>query len=78
MLIDKAVENYRFLKKMGQMEEANMIKSKIGDIKFAKQHLIMVLNMDFDRPTQHMMQTAKKNNIDLKDPRVIDEFRAIQ
>ena len=36
---------------MGQEKEAMEIKSKIADIKFAKAHLVMVLNMDFTRPT---------------------------
>ena len=34
--------------------------------------------MDFARPTPHMLNTAKESNIDLKDERVIDEFKAIQ
>ena len=50
-MIQKAVDNYRFLRKMGQEKEAMEIKSKIADIKFAKAHLVMVLNMDFTRPT---------------------------
>jgi hypothetical protein len=77
-MIDKAVENFRFLKQMGQAKEAAEIKSKILDIKFAKSHLVMVLSMDFAKPTAAMKKTARESSIDLKDERVIDEFKAIQ
>jgi len=77
-MIEKAIENFRFLKKMGQAKEAQEIKLKIADIKFAKQHLVMVMSMDFARPTPHMKKQAIESNIDLKDERVIDEFKAIQ
>jgi len=36
------------------------------------------MNMDFDRPSANLKKMAKGSNIDLKDPRIIDEFKAIQ
>jgi hypothetical protein len=77
-MIEKATENYRFLRTMNQAKDAEALVHKLAEIKFAKDHLIMVLNMDFDRPTASLRAMAKKQNIDLKDPRVIDEFKAIQ
>ena len=76
-MIENTVENYRFYKNVGKTEEANQIKSKMQEIKFAQQHLILVMNMDFDRPTANLKNMAKGSNIDLKDPRIIDEFKAI-
>ena len=34
--------------------------------------------MDFDKPTENLKNMAKSSKIDLKDPRIIDEFKAIQ
>lgn len=36
------------------------------------------MNMDFDRPTENLKKMAQGSKIDLKDPRIIDEFKAIQ
>ena len=47
-------------------------------MKFAKEHLIRVMNMDFNRPTQKMKDIAEQANIDLKDPKVLEEFKVIQ
>ena len=78
IMIENTVENYRFYKKVNQVKEANEIKGKMQEIKFAQQHLILVMNMDFDRPSANLKKMAKGSNIDLKDPRIIDEFKAIQ
>jgi hypothetical protein len=34
--------------------------------------------MDFSRPTEKMRESAKKSNIDLTDPLVIEEFKKMQ
>ena len=47
-------------------------------MKFAKEHLIRVMNMDFSRPTQKMKDMAQHAKIDLRDPKVIEEFKIIQ
>ena len=47
-------------------------------MKFAREHLIRVMNMDFDRPTQKMKDIAEQANINLKDPKVLEEFKVIQ
>lgn len=35
------------------------------------------MNMDFDRPTQKMKDIAEQANINLKDPKVLEEFKVI-
>ena len=67
-MIDKAEESYRLLKKTGRVKEAKQIKRRLEEALFAKEHLLHVMNMDFSRPTQKMIDLAQKNNIDLKDP----------
>ena len=65
-------------KKVGAKEEADDMKAKIKEMKFAKEHLIRVMNLDFSRPTQKMKDMAENANIDLKDPKIIEEFKIIQ
>ena len=60
------------------MEEAKLYITHVKQMKFAKEHLLRVMNMDFDRPTQKLRKMAKGANIDLKDPKVIAEFKVIQ
>ena len=47
-------------------------------MKFAQQHLLQVMNLDFGRPTDKMVNMATEANIDLKDSRVLLEFKLIQ
>lgn len=47
-------------------------------MKFAKEHLIRVMNMDFSQPTQKMLDMALHAKIDLGDPKVLEEFKIIQ
>lgn len=47
-------------------------------MKFARIHLIKVLNLDFSKPTKKLKQMAESSNIDLSDPIVIEEFKLIQ
>ena len=77
-IIKSNIENYKISKKFGQLENAKIYKITIREIKFAMQHLIRVMNMDFSRPTQKMLTMASKSNINLQDPKVIDEFKIIQ
>ena len=76
-MIDKAEESYRLFKKTGRVKESKMIKAKLVEAHYAREHLIHVMNMDFSKPTQRMKDMALQNNIDLKDPLVIAEFRKI-
>ena len=46
-------------------------------MKFAKEHLTRVMKMDFSKPTQKMRDMASQANIDLKDLKVIEEFKII-
>ena len=78
MLIDKAVENFKLSKKVGAKEEAEDMKAKIKEMKFAREHLIRVMNLDFTKPTEKMNVMAENANIDLKDPKIIEEFKIIQ
>ena len=53
------------------------MKDKIKETKYAKEHLKLVMSLDFTRPTAKMIEMAEKNNIDLNDPKVIEEFKKI-
>ena len=44
---------------------------------YNKHHLNCVMNQDFSRPTKQMAENAKKANIDLNDPRVLEEFKRL-
>ena len=78
VMIDKAEESYRLFKKTGRGKEAKMVKEKLEEALFAKEHLYHVMNLDFSRPTQKLRDMAIKNNIDLRDTTVIEEFKRIQ
>jgi hypothetical protein len=78
VMIDKAEESYRLFKKTGRGKEAKMVKEKLEEALFAKEHLFHVMNLDFSRPTQKLRDMAIKNNIDLRDTTVIEEFKRIQ
>jgi hypothetical protein len=67
-MINKAEESYKLFKKTGRIKEAKMIKAKLEEAKYAKEHLMHVMNLDFSRPTKKMLEIAQKNKIDLKDP----------
>eukprot|EP00352_Strombidinopsis_acuminata_P001973 CAMPEP_0176404430 /NCGR_PEP_ID=MMETSP0126-20121128/50861_1 /TAXON_ID=141414 ORGANISM="Strombidinopsis acuminatum, Strain SPMC142" /NCGR_SAMPLE_ID=MMETSP0126 /ASSEMBLY_ACC=CAM_ASM_000229 /LENGTH=98 /DNA_ID=CAMNT_0017783221 /DNA_START=1055 /DNA_END=1351 /DNA_ORIENTATION=+ len=77
-MIDKAYESYKLYKKVGQIKESKDIKKKIVEMQYAKEHLLMVMNFDFDRPSARMKEMANKNKINLKDESVIEEFKLIQ
>jgi hypothetical protein len=76
-MIEKAIENYRVLRGLGQIEEANEVKDKIKEMKFSQQHLLQVMNLNFTKPTPKMQNMAKEANIDLADSRVLLEFKLI-
>lgn len=78
IIIDKSIEDYKVARKLGQFEEAKIYKATIKEMKFSKAHLNRVMNMDFNRPSARMKEMAKKSNINLNDPRVIEEFKMIQ
>ena len=77
-MIDKAEESYKLFKKAGRIKEAKLIKKKLEETRYAKEHLKHVMNLDFSRPTEKMKNLAKEHNIDLTDPAVIEEFKKIQ
>lgn len=77
-IIDETVETYRLLKKGGKFQEADMCKVKIKESMFAQNHLKLVMNMDFDKPSAQTIQMARENGINLKNEKVKDEFRKIQ
>lgn len=51
VMIDRTIEHYRQNRKFGQMKESNEHRKIIKELKFAKQQLLRVMNMDFNRPT---------------------------
>ena len=59
VIVDKTIESYRILKKAGKFQDAEMIKERIKETKYAKEHLKLVMNLDFDKPTPKMIKMAK-------------------
>jgi len=55
-----------------------MIREKIKESMYAREHLRLVMNLDFTKPTAKMIEMAKKNNFDVNDPQVLAEFKKIQ
>lgn len=76
-MITKLDESYKLLMKGGRKGDASVVKKKLIECKFAKEHLKMAMNLDFAKPTQKMKDMAKQYNIDLKDKAVIEEFKRI-
>lgn len=77
-MITKAEESYKLFRKTGRSKESKLVKQKLEEALFAKEHLFHVMNLDFNKPTAKLREMARKNNIDLTDPMVIEEFRRIQ
>ena len=50
-MIYKAEESYKLFRKTGRIKEAKLIKQKLLESKFAKEHLSHVMNLDFGKPT---------------------------
>ena len=50
---------------------------KLEETKYAREHLYHVMNLDFDAPTEKMIDMSKTHGIDLKSPTVIAEFKKI-
>jgi hypothetical protein len=76
-IVDKTMESYRLLQIAGQFKEASQMKEKIKETKYAKMHLMLVMNLDFSKPTEKMREMARKNNIDCDNPQVLEEFKRI-
>jgi hypothetical protein len=76
-MIDKAEESYKLFSKTGRCKESKLVKQKLEEALFAKEHLFHVMNLDFNKPTAKLREMARKNNIDLTDPTVIEEFKRI-
>jgi hypothetical protein len=70
-LINIAIDNYKVLKKLGKITDASEIKTKIKEMKFSKEHLNLVLNLDFNRPSKKMAELARAAGVDLKDGRML-------
>ena len=77
-LIDQAREGLKLSKKLGKQQEYLLLRGKAKELIFAKEHLLLTLNMDLAKPTQRMVDMAASQNIDLKDTQVIEEFQAMQ
>ena len=59
VIIDKSIESYLILKKAGKHQEALEMRDKIRETKYAKVHLKLVMNLDFDKPTPKLVTLAK-------------------
>jgi hypothetical protein len=77
-LVDNTINAYKKHRKAGQLKQAKSMKKKLAEAKFQREHLIMVMNLDFTKPTDKMIQIAEKTKINLEDERILDEFRFIQ
>ena len=77
-LVDKTVESYWILKKAGKFKDAKEMRGKIIETMYAKEHLKIVMNMNFQRPTEKMRKLAKEHNIDVTNPAFIEDFMKIQ
>jgi hypothetical protein len=76
-IVEKTIETYKILKKAGQFKEMALVKEKVKETMYAREHLKLVMNLDFDKPTEKLRDMAKTNNIDLNDPQTIEEFKKI-
>ena len=76
-LVNNTIESYVILRKSGKFKEAEMMKEKIKETKYAKEHLRLVMNLDFTKPSQKLKDMAKENKIDLTNPSVLNEFKKI-
>ena len=77
-IIKKTIDDYKIANKMGRQEDILTYQATIKQLKFAKEHMVRVLNMDFTKPTDKLKKMAKESKIDLKDPNVLEEFKVIQ
>ena len=50
-MIDRGNETMVLLLKAGKVQEARMLKKKVKDTMYAKEHLSNVMNLDFTKPT---------------------------
>lgn len=77
-LILQAIKSYGVLRKIGKHQEADDVRAKIKEMKFAQKHLHLVMNLDFNRPSPKMLELAKEANIDLKNEQMVQEFKLVQ
>lgn len=44
---------------------------------YAKEHIKIVMNMDFQQPNEKMKNMAAEHGVDIRDPRFSHDFRKI-
>jgi len=76
--IKKGDEMINMYMKTGRLREANVMRERLVEVKKSKDHLEMVMNLDFSKPTPKMREMAEKLGVDLKDPSLISEFKKLQ
>lgn len=76
-LIQIAIDNFKIYKKVGKYQEAEDMKSRVKEMKFSKEHLNLVLNLDFNKPSKKLIELAKAANVDLKDANMLEEFKLV-
>ena len=54
------------------------MKARIKELKFSREHLNLVLNLDFNRPSKELIELAKAAHVDLKDENMLEEFKLVQ
>ena len=45
---------------------------------YTKEHLKVMMSMDFKTPTERTLKMAQENGIDLDNPKVLEEFKRLQ
>jgi hypothetical protein len=50
-LIKIAIDNYKIYKRAGKRMEAEDMMGKVKEMKFSREHLNLVLNLDFNKPS---------------------------
>jgi len=77
IIIDKAIESYRLLKKAGKYKDAKQVFAQLKDTMYAKEHIKIVMNMDFQQPNEKMQKMAAEHGVDIRDPTFAHDFRKI-
>lgn len=56
LLVDQAIDSYNLFRTLGNHKDANELKSKIREMKIAQNHLKLVMNLDFNKPSPKMFK----------------------
>ena len=72
------LDSYRILKRAGKFAEAKICRDRLVDTMYSKEHLKMVMNMDFLQPREKMKKIIADFGVDIRSEGVQSEFRKMQ